>query len=65
MNPQVAPLIHRYPQDMEGGPISELHQVPAPHGRWFEIGQDLLPPSVLVAHKRFYIHELTELDDGC
>jgi hypothetical protein len=26
---------------------------------------DLLPPSVLVAHKRFYIHELAELDDGC
>jgi hypothetical protein len=62
MNPQVAPFIQKYPQDMEGDAISEMHQVP--NGRWFEVDPDLLPPSVLNENRRYYIHEVAQLKDG-
>ncbi|KAL0572638.1 hypothetical protein V5O48_009324 [Marasmius crinis-equi] len=61
-NPLVAPNINLYPEDVEGRPISEMWQVPG--GRWTEVPQDLLPPSVLVKNKRYYIHELAELECG-
>ncbi|KAL0563288.1 hypothetical protein V5O48_018784 [Marasmius crinis-equi] len=61
-NPLVAPSINLYPEDVQGRPISEMWQVPG--GRWTEVPQDLLPPSVLVENKRHYIHELAELTDG-
>lgn len=44
------------------GSISEIWQVP--NGRWLELPQDMLPPSLLVNNKRFYIHEVAELVNG-
>ncbi|KAK1218880.1 hypothetical protein PQX77_018407 [Marasmius sp. AFHP31] len=61
-NPMVAPEITLYPDDTDGTPISEMWQIPS--GRWLELPQDLLPPSLVVENKRFYIHELAELQDG-
>ncbi|EEB92359.1 hypothetical protein MPER_09145, partial [Moniliophthora perniciosa FA553] len=61
-NPRTAPLITLYPEDVGDHPVSEMWQVPG--GRWMEIPQDLLPPSVLVWHKHYYIHEIAELADS-
>ncbi|KAJ7147066.1 hypothetical protein C8R43DRAFT_1088621 [Mycena crocata] len=61
-NPEVAPYIQKYPEDVAGGPISEIWQVKL--GRWHDIPADALPPSILVGHQRFYIHEVAELADG-
>ncbi|KAJ7133713.1 hypothetical protein C8R43DRAFT_895024 [Mycena crocata] len=61
-NPEVAPYIQKYPEDVAGGPISEIWQVKL--GRWHDIPMDALPPSILVGHQRFYIHEVAELADG-
>ncbi|KAJ3853854.1 hypothetical protein EV368DRAFT_73223 [Lentinula lateritia] len=60
-NPEVAPLIHVYPEDINGGPISEMWQVPK--GRWMELPLDFLTPSILVDNKRHYIHEVAQLKD--
>ncbi len=51
-----------YPEDVGDGAISEFWQVP--NGRWLELPQDKLVPSVLHKQKRFYIHEIAELADG-
>ncbi|KAL0058179.1 hypothetical protein AAF712_015156 [Marasmius tenuissimus] len=61
-NPMVAPHIVLYPEDVGEGPISEMWQVPG--GRWTEFPQDMLPPSILNGTRRFYIHEIAELEDG-
>ncbi|KAJ7692285.1 hypothetical protein B0H17DRAFT_903860, partial [Mycena rosella] len=61
-NPQVAPYIQKYPEDVAGGPISEIWQVE--NGRWREIPLDEPTPSILIGVKRFYIHEIVELTDG-
>ncbi|KAJ6563490.1 hypothetical protein B0H10DRAFT_1929455 [Mycena sp. CBHHK59/15] len=61
-NPQVAPYIQKYPEDVAGGPVSEIWQVE--NGRWHEIPLDELTPSILIGVKRFYIHEIAELADG-
>ena len=61
-NPEVAPLIQKYPEDVKGSPISEMWQVP--NGRWHEVPHDMLMPSILVGTKRFYIHEVAELNNG-
>ncbi|KAL0064675.1 hypothetical protein AAF712_008373 [Marasmius tenuissimus] len=61
-NPTTAPLITLYPEDVGSGPVSEMWQMP--NGRWMEIPQDMLPPSILVNNKRFYIHEIAELEDS-
>ncbi|KAJ7467958.1 hypothetical protein FB451DRAFT_1020806 [Mycena latifolia] len=61
-NPEVAPHIQKYPEDVDGGPISEIWQVK--DGRWHDIPLDELTPSILIGHKRYYIHEIAELSDG-
>lgn len=61
-NPEVAPLIQKYPEDVNGRPISEIWQVPG--GRWHEIPRNMLMPSVVVGTKHFYIHKVAELNDG-
>ncbi|KAJ7673015.1 hypothetical protein DFH06DRAFT_1279686 [Mycena polygramma] len=61
-NPEVAPHIQKYPEDVAGGPISEIWQVK--DGRWHDIPLDALTPSILVGVQRYYIHEVAELSDG-
>ncbi|KAJ7202934.1 hypothetical protein C8J57DRAFT_1203274 [Mycena rebaudengoi] len=61
-NPEVAPHIQKYPEDVAGGPISEIWQVK--DGRWHDIPLDALVPSILIGYKRYYIHEIAELSDG-
>ncbi|KIY72157.1 hypothetical protein CYLTODRAFT_465626 [Cylindrobasidium torrendii FP15055 ss-10] len=61
-NPLVSPYFNYYPNDTKGEPITETWQVPG--GRWREVPIDMLPPSVLVEGKRYYIHELVELQNG-
>ncbi|KAJ7466179.1 hypothetical protein B0H11DRAFT_1733316 [Mycena galericulata] len=61
-NPEVAPHIQKYPEDVAGGPISEIWQVKA--GRWHDIPLDALTPSILIKYHRYYIHEVAELLDG-
>ncbi|KAJ6623812.1 hypothetical protein B0H10DRAFT_1785794, partial [Mycena sp. CBHHK59/15] len=58
-NPEVAPHIQKYPEDVEGGPISEIWQLK--QGRWHEIPLDELTPSILIGYKHYYIHEIAEL----
>ncbi|KAJ6628100.1 hypothetical protein B0H10DRAFT_1940658 [Mycena sp. CBHHK59/15] len=57
-NPQVALYIQKYPEDVAGGPVSEIWQVE--NGRWHEIPLDELTPSILIGVKHFYIHEIAE-----
>ncbi|KAF7324217.1 hypothetical protein MSAN_02533900 [Mycena sanguinolenta] len=61
-NPEVAPHIQKYPEDVAGGPISEFWQVK--DGKWHNIPLDELTPSIVVGHTRFYVHEVAELSDG-
>ncbi|KAJ7939128.1 hypothetical protein B0H13DRAFT_1850862 [Mycena leptocephala] len=61
-NPEVAPHIQKYPEDVASGPISEIWQVK--DGKWHDIPLDELTPSILVGHARYYVHELAELSDG-
>ncbi|KAJ6511523.1 hypothetical protein C8R47DRAFT_964088 [Mycena vitilis] len=61
-NPEVSPHIQKYPEDVAGGPISEIWQVK--DGKWHDIDLDTLTPSILVGHTRYYIHEVAELSDG-
>ncbi|KAF8804945.1 hypothetical protein BYT27DRAFT_7105790, partial [Phlegmacium glaucopus] len=61
-NPEVAPHIQPFPEDVDGGPISEMWQVP--NGRWYEIPDDKRMPSILEQNKHYYIHEVAELFDG-
>ncbi|KAL1694690.1 hypothetical protein GGG16DRAFT_46832 [Schizophyllum commune] len=61
-NPQNAHLIQKFPEVVEDGPISEVWQFP--DGRWRELPIDELMPSILVQDRRFYVHEVAELDDG-
>ncbi|KAJ6610166.1 hypothetical protein B0H10DRAFT_2293750 [Mycena sp. CBHHK59/15] len=61
-NPEVAPHIQKYPEDVDGGPISEIWQVK--DGRWHDIPLDELAPSILIGYKRYYVHEIAELSDG-
>ncbi|KAJ7916032.1 hypothetical protein B0H13DRAFT_2323730 [Mycena leptocephala] len=61
-NPEVAPHIQKYPEDVDGGPVSEIWQVK--EGKWHNIPLDELTPSILVGHARYYIHEVAELVDG-
>ncbi|KAJ6456980.1 hypothetical protein C8R45DRAFT_1064760 [Mycena sanguinolenta] len=61
-NPEVAPHIQKYPEDVAGGPISEFWQVK--DGKWHNIPLDELTPSILVGYTRFYVHEVAELSDG-
>ncbi|KAJ7444944.1 hypothetical protein FB451DRAFT_1434147 [Mycena latifolia] len=61
-NPEVAPHIQKYPEDVDGGPISEIWQVK--DGCWHNIPLDELTPSILIGHKRYYIHEVAELSDA-
>lgn len=61
-NPEVAPHIQKYPEDVDGGPISEIWQLK--DGRWHDIPLDQLTPSILIGHKRYYVHEVAELSDG-
>ncbi|KAJ3845646.1 hypothetical protein EV368DRAFT_53693, partial [Lentinula lateritia] len=56
-NPEVASLIHVYPEDINGGPISEMWQVPK------ELPLNFLTPSILVDNKWHYIHEVAQLKD--
>ncbi|KAF7370029.1 hypothetical protein MSAN_00632900 [Mycena sanguinolenta] len=58
-NPEVAPHIQKYPEDVAGGPISEFWQVK--DGKWHNIPLDELTPSIVVGHTRFYVHEVAEL----
>ena len=52
-----------YPEDVRAkGSIGEMWQVP--NGRWLELPRDMLPPSLLVNNKCFYIHEVAELANG-
>ncbi|KAJ6615982.1 hypothetical protein B0H10DRAFT_1949461 [Mycena sp. CBHHK59/15] len=57
-NPQVALYIQKYPEDVAGGPVSEIWQVE--NGRWHEIPLDELTPSILFGVNHFYIHEIAE-----
>ncbi|KAK7021130.1 hypothetical protein VNI00_017491 [Paramarasmius palmivorus] len=61
-NPIIAENLHLYMEDTAGHPISEVWQIPG--GRWSELPQDLLPPSIYINSKRYYIHELAERQDG-
>ncbi|KAJ7215182.1 hypothetical protein C8J57DRAFT_1600480 [Mycena rebaudengoi] len=61
-NPEVALHIQKYPEDVDGGPISEIWQVK--NGQWREIPLDELTPSILIGYKQYYIHEIAELADG-
>ncbi|KAJ6605878.1 hypothetical protein B0H10DRAFT_2178679, partial [Mycena sp. CBHHK59/15] len=61
-SPEVAPHIQKYPEDVNGGSISEIWQVEL--GRWHNIPLDELTPSILIGYKRYYIHEVAELSDG-
>ncbi|KAJ7753276.1 hypothetical protein B0H16DRAFT_1459575 [Mycena metata] len=61
-NPEVAPYIQKYPEDVAGGPISEIWQVK--DGKWHDIHLDALTPSILIGHHRYYIHKVAELSDG-
>lgn len=61
-NPEVAPSLQRHPEDVVGGSISEMWQVP--NGRWHELPRDKLMPSILVGMKRFYIDEVAGRKDG-
>ncbi|KAJ7165790.1 hypothetical protein C8R46DRAFT_900279 [Mycena filopes] len=61
-NPEVAPHIQKYPEDVAGGPISEIWQVK--DGKWHNIPLDALTPSILIGTHRYYIHEVAELADG-
>ncbi|KAJ6618046.1 hypothetical protein B0H10DRAFT_1796038 [Mycena sp. CBHHK59/15] len=61
-NPEVTPHIQKYPEDVAGGPISEIWQVK--DRRWHDIPLDELAPSILIANKHFYIHEIAELSDS-
>ncbi|KAJ6601678.1 hypothetical protein B0H10DRAFT_1958311 [Mycena sp. CBHHK59/15] len=61
-NPEVALHIQKYPEDVDGGPVSEIWQVK--EGKWHNIPLDELTPSILVGHARYYIHEAAELSDG-
>ncbi|KAJ6631670.1 hypothetical protein B0H10DRAFT_1938493 [Mycena sp. CBHHK59/15] len=61
-NPEVALHIQKYPEDVDGGPVSEIWQVK--EGKWHNIPLDELTPSILVGHARYYIHEVAELSDG-
>ncbi|KAJ7712547.1 hypothetical protein B0H14DRAFT_2313012, partial [Mycena olivaceomarginata] len=61
-NPEVAPRIQKYPEDVAGGPISEFWQVK--DGKWHNIPLDELTPSILVGYTCFYVHEVAELSDG-
>ncbi|KAJ6523088.1 hypothetical protein B0H10DRAFT_1864849, partial [Mycena sp. CBHHK59/15] len=54
-NPEVAPHIQKYPEDVNGGSISEIWQVEL--GRWHNIPLDELTPSILIGYKHYYIHE--------
>ncbi|KAJ6615312.1 hypothetical protein B0H10DRAFT_2164899 [Mycena sp. CBHHK59/15] len=62
-NPQVSLHIQKYPEDVAGGPVSEIWQLEK--GRWCEIPLDELTPSILIGLKHYYIHEIVELIDGC
>ncbi|KAJ7912613.1 hypothetical protein B0H13DRAFT_2232426 [Mycena leptocephala] len=61
-NPEVAPHIQKYPEDVASGPVSENGQVK--EGKWHDIPLDELTPSILVGHTRYYVHEVAELSDG-
>ncbi|KAJ6569081.1 hypothetical protein B0H19DRAFT_1373408 [Mycena capillaripes] len=61
-NPEVAPHIQKYPEDVAGGPISEIWQLK--EGKWHDTPLDALTPSILVGYDRYYIHEVAELSDG-
>ncbi|KAJ6620123.1 hypothetical protein B0H10DRAFT_2163604 [Mycena sp. CBHHK59/15] len=61
-NPEVAPHIQKYPEDVASGSVSEIWQVK--EGKWHNIPVDELTPSILVGHARYYIHEVAELKDG-
>ncbi|KAJ7442085.1 hypothetical protein B0H11DRAFT_1749386 [Mycena galericulata] len=61
-NPEVSPHIQKYPEDVAGGPISEIWQVK--DGKWHDIALDALTPSILINAHRYYIHEVAELMDG-
>ncbi|KAJ7453824.1 hypothetical protein FB451DRAFT_1050100 [Mycena latifolia] len=61
-NPEVAPHIQKYPEDVAGGPISEIWQVK--DGKWHDIPVDALTPSILIGYQRYYVHEIAELADG-
>ncbi|KAJ7875206.1 hypothetical protein B0H13DRAFT_2236125 [Mycena leptocephala] len=61
-NPEVAPHIQKYPEDVASGPVSEIWQVK--EGKWHDIPLDELTPSILVGHTRYYVHEVAELSDG-
>ncbi|KAJ7718673.1 hypothetical protein B0H16DRAFT_1797253, partial [Mycena metata] len=50
-NPEVAPYIQKYPEDVAGGPISEIWQVK--DGKWHDIHLDALTPSILIGHHRY------------
>ncbi|KAJ6543322.1 hypothetical protein B0H10DRAFT_1854370 [Mycena sp. CBHHK59/15] len=45
-NPQVSPHIQKYPEDVAGGPVSEIWQLEK--GCWREIPLDELTPSILI-----------------
>ncbi|KAJ7099940.1 hypothetical protein B0H15DRAFT_771035 [Mycena belliarum] len=61
-NPEVSPYIQKYPEDVAGGPVSEMWQVK--DGKWHDIPLDMLTPSILIRNHRYYIHEVAELSDG-
>ncbi|KAF8198373.1 hypothetical protein K438DRAFT_1759739 [Mycena galopus ATCC 62051] len=61
-NPEVAPHIQKYPEDIAGGPISGIWQVK--DGQWHDIPLDTLTPSILIGFNRYYIHEVAEISDG-
>ncbi|KAJ6532308.1 hypothetical protein DFH09DRAFT_1044141 [Mycena vulgaris] len=60
-NPEVSPHIQKYPEDVAGGPISEIWQVK--EGKWHNIHLDALTPSILIGYQRYYVHEVAELAD--
>ncbi|TRM55830.1 hypothetical protein BD626DRAFT_622186, partial [Schizophyllum amplum] len=59
-NPEVAKNLNFYPEEVEDGRISEVWQAK----RWKEFGPEELTPMYARGHKRFFIEELCELDDG-
>ncbi|KAJ7235144.1 hypothetical protein B0H12DRAFT_1258243 [Mycena haematopus] len=58
-NPLVAPHMHFYPEETSG-PISEVFQAE----RWTEYAPEQLTPMFTKGRRRFWINEITQLEDG-
>ncbi len=59
-NPEVAKHLQFYPEDTDGGPVSEVWQA----NRWKEFDPSELTPMFSRGHRQFYINEVVQLRDG-